>query len=740
MKETEQRLERRSDINKKQYRLKGNYIKNLSELNRVMYPTILRIPKPVKKTFREITEQALLQKLAPVAVLVNATGNIQYIHGHTGLYLEMVTGFPGIINVIKMARKGLQKPLVSALHKAVSEHMTVTKLGNRVEINQDAIWVDLTVAPLDKDLNKGYNTTLYLIIMEKKEAVVAEKDKYNEIPTPKVDFSNQEKESFSDTLNIKKSELEEVSKALEINKVEMDASREALKRFNKYIDESKSELQTLSESIEIKRAEQNALLQAIDNAKAEIETINNHESETNHQEIFAVDSELADAKAELLSVSEALHLKKLEAEQINDELLGISEELSIKKLEIEQTKDDLSGASDELSLKKLEVEQVKDELLGSRGELNLTKLEVEQIKDELLEASEELSITKIEVKQIKDELIAVSDELNAKKIEIEKVKFELMVPDQEFRSEEPPSEVIHEKVVSTRKSELDLGLEQFQMNDPYADLQEPFSTIPNSQAADSENHQKFRFIDSRNLEQLGGEESNVLYKAEDSPLEQPTSEVLFKDVAAFNSAAILGFRHDSSIKSVRIPEGVERLKRSLFYKCEELETVVLPSTLKYIEDFAFYGCEKLTSISLENCIELESIGTSAFEGCTSLTTIRIPGSVVEIEAACFLGCKKLEVIKFSGNSRLEIIGSHGFKDCESIQNIELPDQLKQMGMSIFYGCRGLKSIALPNKLETIGEHAFWGCDSLREIFVPNRKLAKQPGLTSGLPKEIKLIF
>ncbi|MGE4073015.1 MAG: hypothetical protein AB7E72_17750 [Lysobacterales bacterium] len=44
---------------------------------------------------RGLIEQALLRQLAPISALVNDQGNILYLHGRTGLYLEPAPANPG---------------------------------------------------------------------------------------------------------------------------------------------------------------------------------------------------------------------------------------------------------------------------------------------------------------------------------------------------------------------------------------------------------------------------------------------------------------------------------------------------------------------------------------------------------------------------------------------------------------------------------------------------------------------
>lgn len=63
---------------------------------------------PVKLPLRELTRQTLLQQLSAVAALVNAQGDILYLHGRSGLYLEPTPGEAGINNILKMARDGLR--------------------------------------------------------------------------------------------------------------------------------------------------------------------------------------------------------------------------------------------------------------------------------------------------------------------------------------------------------------------------------------------------------------------------------------------------------------------------------------------------------------------------------------------------------------------------------------------------------------------------------------------------------
>ncbi len=102
----------------------------------------------LKLSLRELTEQTLLHQVAPVAALVNGQGDIFYLHGRTGLYLEPAPGDAGINNILKMAREGLKRELITALHKAATQHERVRVAGLLVKTNGHFTPVNLTVCPV----------------------------------------------------------------------------------------------------------------------------------------------------------------------------------------------------------------------------------------------------------------------------------------------------------------------------------------------------------------------------------------------------------------------------------------------------------------------------------------------------------------------------------------------------------------------------------------------------------------
>jgi len=75
---------------------------------------------------------------------------------------------------------------------------------------------------------------------------------------------------------------------------------------------------------------------------------------------------------------------------------------------------------------------------------------------------------------------------------------------------------------------------------------------------------------------------------------------------------------------VTIPEGVTRIKESVFYNCGSLTSVTIPDSVT-------------------------SIGDGAFEFCSSLTSVTIPDSVTQVWSA-FENCRNLDSVFFVGNA------------------------------------------------------------------------------------------
>ncbi len=194
----------------------------------------------------------------------------------------------------------------------------------------------------------------------------------------------------------------------------------------------------------------------------------------------------------------------------------------------------------------------------------------------------------------------------------------------------------------------------------------------------------------------------------------PEEKIAYLDHLAqdYHNAFPLTFRNNSEIEEIVVPEGVEVIRRSMFYGCENLVKVTLPSTLKEIEAFAFYGCIQLRELVFTHADGLENMGASAFEQCQSLESFKVPKHIKSIAKNTFRSCDHLKQVDFDNDSQLESVKSHAFLHCVSLSKFECPPKLSEIGMSAFYGCRELSQFKSSQNLSKLGDYAFAHCDKL----------------------------
>ena len=107
--------------------------------------------RPAKKptvSLQTLADQLVLEHYSPPTVLVNDKGNILYVSGRTGKYLEPAAGKANW-NIFVMAREGLRYELGNAFHKALEQDAPVVLRGLKVGTDGGKQFVDITVQRLD---------------------------------------------------------------------------------------------------------------------------------------------------------------------------------------------------------------------------------------------------------------------------------------------------------------------------------------------------------------------------------------------------------------------------------------------------------------------------------------------------------------------------------------------------------------------------------------------------------------
>jgi two-component system CheB/CheR fusion protein len=255
----------------------GEFLPPLTEDGVVLQPS-RKARGESKLSLRDLTEQALLRQYAPVGALVLERGEILYLHGRTGLYLEPAPGEAGM-NILKMAREGLRRELTSALRKAAAHKEPVRCPGLRVKTNGEFSTVNLTVrpvAPRCPELGEGAGPdaavapSLFLVILE--EAPSAKQERPGKTAAVESVESVGESATESDArIAALKKELRAKEEYLQTMNEELETSNEELKSSNEEMQSINEEMQSTNEELETSTEELQSVNEELGTVNAELQ-------------------------------------------------------------------------------------------------------------------------------------------------------------------------------------------------------------------------------------------------------------------------------------------------------------------------------------------------------------------------------------------------------------------------------------------------------------------------------------
>ena len=214
-----------------------------------------------KLPLHEITVQTLVEHYAPVGALVSERGDILYLLGRTGEYLEPSPG-EASMNIFKMAREGLRGDLTIALHRAALLGITTRHAGLHVKNKGASSAVcDLTVIPVPADAERAIPNGLFLVIFEEKLPSAPRPSTESAVEAAEgaasasLDFNDyivnlkQQLRAKDEHLQTVIEELESSNEELRSAHEEMQSVNEEMQSTNEELETSKEELQSLNEEL-----------------------------------------------------------------------------------------------------------------------------------------------------------------------------------------------------------------------------------------------------------------------------------------------------------------------------------------------------------------------------------------------------------------------------------------------------------------------------------------------------------
>jgi two-component system, chemotaxis family, CheB/CheR fusion protein len=211
-------------------------------------------PNPFSN-IQKLTDQLLLQRFAPAAVLVNSDGDVLYVNGHTGKYLELAAGKMNW-NIFTMAREGLRYDLHSAFQKAVREKEIVTVKDLIVGSNGGNQAIDLTIQPQqDADGLPGTILVIFEDVETPPEQPTTVKSRHSSDSHPQFVQLEKELQYAREEVRTIREEMQTSEEELKSSYEELQSTNEELQSTNEELTTSKEEMQSMNEELQTVNSE-----------------------------------------------------------------------------------------------------------------------------------------------------------------------------------------------------------------------------------------------------------------------------------------------------------------------------------------------------------------------------------------------------------------------------------------------------------------------------------------------------
>jgi len=201
-----------------------------------------------KINLQSLADQLLLQHFSPAAVLVNGEGDILYISGRTGKYLEPAAGKANW-NIHAMARNGLQHELAMILPKALRDKETITRSSIKIEVNGSTKLLNITVHAIEQpEALRGMAMIVFHDLATTKSVKSASgKQPPAHDQSAELEYALQQAHTEIQTV---REEMQTQQEELKSTNEELQSTNEELQSTNEELTTSKEEMQSLNEELQ----------------------------------------------------------------------------------------------------------------------------------------------------------------------------------------------------------------------------------------------------------------------------------------------------------------------------------------------------------------------------------------------------------------------------------------------------------------------------------------------------------
>ncbi len=220
-----------------------------------------------------VADELILRQFGPAAALVNEKGDILYINGRTGKYLEPAAGKANW-NVFAMAREGLRHAVASALQKASRQKRAITLRGLSVGTNGGSQGVDLTVKPLqDPDALRGTCLVVFRDVAAAPAAGDGGRRGRRAHHPARLAQLEREVKQLHDELRSTREDMQTSQEELRSANEELQSTNEELQSTNEELTTSKEEMQSMNEELQTVNAELQAKVDELSRASNDMKNL-----------------------------------------------------------------------------------------------------------------------------------------------------------------------------------------------------------------------------------------------------------------------------------------------------------------------------------------------------------------------------------------------------------------------------------------------------------------------------------
>ena len=179
--------------------------------------------------------------------------------------------------------------------------------------------------------------------------------------------------------------------------------------------------------------------------------------------------------------------------------------------------------------------------------------------------------------------------------------------------------------------------------------------------------------------------------------------------------------------TLRIPDGVEKVRTQSFADAHRLERLEIPEALEVPTDLIGY-CPNLIDVAVPE-------GNPTLMRVGPLLCSRSAGSVVM--------CMRNAEGRVEIPEGVRALTECAFAACRGVTEVILPDSLGYIMTEAFRDCTGLTTLTIPSSVSMIANQVFDGCTSLKDIYYQGTEEAWQ-SMTErfdlGLPENVTIHF